>query len=114
VRHATATVTSGSEGFGKTKSRPLGSDVAALFDSIRFDLVMILWFNGSWLWLLQPCDLLRHASILLVSEGRHAAGRPKQRLSGFCQGCRNQIQGLVWEMEDSSGWNRIEGNFEKF
>jgi hypothetical protein len=22
--------------------------------------------------------------------------------------------GLVWEMEDSSGWKRIEGDFEKF
>jgi hypothetical protein len=23
-------------------------------------------------------------------------------------------EGLVWEMEDSSGWKRIEGDFEKF
>jgi hypothetical protein len=24
------------------------------------------------------------------------------------------LLGLVWEMEDSSGWKRIEGDFEKF
>jgi hypothetical protein len=24
------------------------------------------------------------------------------------------LSGLVWEMEDSSGWKRIEGDFEKF
>jgi hypothetical protein len=67
--------------------------------------------GNSWVWFISPYRTYMAIKLFLHGIGDTYILRPvrHREMMLFCS-----ERGFVWEMEDWSGWKRIEGDFEKF